>query len=108
MDFSDSFERSMRRAEEHVEQLKNEFDRLSVEPCMKDANIGDRVVVACGLIGMGHQWVRREAVVIEKGDTSYCVRFKKEFSHDDVKEKWIHRLLVTDVLSSSAEPDYAI
>lgn len=82
-------------------RLDSEFRRLCCEPSAKTPEAGSRVIVAAGLIGMGHPWIRLEATVIECGDTSYKVRFAthKEYGTNRLQETWVHQALITDVLA---------
>lgn len=73
------------------------FRKLLCEPTPTVAEVGDRVVFAGGLIGFGHNWVRLEGVVLEKGDTSYKVQFE-DLGRTHIE--WIHPALVTDVLKT--------
>lgn len=80
------------------EKRRSEFERLACEPCIKAAEVGDRVLVSAGAAGRGFEWERLEAVVIEVADTAY----KLEFIGRDLNGKpdtgWIHKFIVTDVL----------
>lgn len=82
-------------------RLDEGFQRLCCEPTTKIPKKGDRVIVAAGFIGMGHPWVRLEAVVMECGDTSYKVRFADRAERVDKSDKWVHQALITDVLSNA-------
>jgi hypothetical protein len=82
-------------------RMDDEFRRLCCEPSAKTPTTGCRVLVAAGLLGMGHPWIRLEATVIECGDTSYKVRFT-DYRHvltKELEEKWVHQSLITDVLA---------
>ena len=81
------------------------FQRLQAQAVQHAPCAGDRVVVACGLVGWGHLWNRAEAVVLEVGDVSVYVRFTDhtmQWSVGDQRgkqvEKWVHPALITDVL----------
>lgn len=77
---------------------ESEFLRLAAEPCQKTPVVGDRVLVAVGLLGMGHPWVRMEGVVLEVGDTACFVRLKDRMLQKE-EEEWVHNTLITDVLA---------
>ena len=94
-DWARELSRSMRQADNHRTRLYAEFGKLIAEPCMKVSSIGDRVIVATGLLGKGHIWARTECTVIETGDTSVKVRFTGDYINRD-DEMWIHPLLITD------------
>lgn len=98
----DWFSRMMDRADKHHEQMDAEFCRLAVEPSAKRPGIGDRVLLAVGLLNMGHLWMREEATVLECGDTSFRVQFRdrKEYSTNAPMERWVHQAIITDVLAS--------
>lgn len=88
----------MKHIDRYHEDLGGEFRRLCAEPCMKTANPGDRVVVAVGLLSMGHPWVRREGVVLEVGGGSVKVRMSD--LQDQSREMWIHPALIVDVFEA--------
>lgn len=93
-DFFDSVDR-------HHAQRRAEFEKLACEPCVKEAKVGDRVLCAAGPLGMGFEWERHEATVIEVADTAYKVRFahRKEYGTDMQQEVWAHKFVITDVLN---------
>ena len=76
------------------EYLRQEFDRLLVEPNMKPIEPGMRVIIAAGLIGHGYPWIRTEVEVVDIADTSILISFLGKN-----KPEWIHPALITDVLS---------
>jgi hypothetical protein len=85
-------------SDEHARR-DEEFRRLLVDPSATQAEVGDRVVVAAGLLGRGWQWIREEAEVIAVGETSYKVRFVETPEDDgEPTEQWIHPAIVIDVL----------
>lgn len=86
--------------DEH-KKMDNEFRRLCAEPTQTVPTVGDRVVVACGFLGMGHLWERSEGLVEEVGDTSVRVRFVEYKPYGEPKGslvKWVNPNLITDVL----------
>lgn len=85
------------------EKLDSEFIRLAAEPCQKLATVGDRVLVAGGLIGRGHAWVRLEGLVLETADTACRVRFVGREFKGEPDETWVHNVLITDVLGKRQE-----
>lgn len=96
----DDFMEDLRDIRKGHNQIEQEFRKLAIEPCGKVPLVGDRVIVATGLLGMGFLWVRKEAVVIETADTSYHLRFKDEVDYKTKMplEIWVHQALITDVL----------
>lgn len=90
---------SFRHAEKAADETKQQFEKLNLDRCMEIPNVGDTVIVAAGLLGMGFPWVRYEALVLATGQNSYRVRFLDyEGFRDRVVEQWIHPALVTDVI----------
>lgn len=88
------------------ERERREFEKLLLDQCADIPKVGDKVVVACGLLGMGFPWIREEAVVAEVGSSSYKVRFpgRIDFTTQQPSTKWIHAALVTDVLAAQGQP----
>lgn len=86
----------------HHESQDEDFRKLLVEPSAKTPSLGDHVIVATGFLGMGFNWIREEAVVLECGDTSYKVQFTdcKHIVDGTPTVKWVHQALITDVLTS--------
>lgn len=87
---------------EYHRKIDNEFHKLCCEPSQKIPKLGQRVIVAAGLLGMGHLWIREEAIVEEVGEVSIKVRFTnyKPFNGErGSHELWIHPALITDVLN---------
>ncbi len=80
--------------------MDNEFRKLAIEPTMVVPEVGDTVIIAAGLLGMGHVWVRKEAVVLMAGDTSYKVEFVDDKHPMTGKNyvKWVVQTLITDVI----------
>lgn len=83
----------------HREQQRREeaVAKLVADPLMEIPEIGDTVVVACGLIGHGFDWIRKECVVVAKGQATYKVRHTGH-SKPLSWEEWIHPCLVTDII----------
>jgi hypothetical protein len=100
-DLAREFREGMRHAHRHCENLDKNFRRLLAEPCMTAPEVGDRVVVASGLLGMGHPWIRHEAIVLEIAGAECRVRFidYQSFSGDP-KEMWVHPSLITAVIKT--------
>jgi hypothetical protein len=95
----DAFD-AMRQFEKDRERRQAMFNRLLADPCMKIPEINDRVLVAAGLLGMGFDWSRLEALVIAVADASIKVRFDKDHYF---REQWIHPALIVDVLGPTSE-----
>ena len=88
------------RIDEYHNKREQEFEKLAIDPPARTAEVGDRVLVSAGVLGMGFEWERLEATVIEVADTAYHIRFKdkKEYGTYYSKEVWAHRFAITDVL----------
>ena len=103
MDFDmNSFYRDMERIDRIHAELRDEFTKLCIEPSAKRPNIGDRVIVAVGLLQMGHLWIREEATVLEVADTSFHIEFKDKvvYGTNEPRRVWVHQALITDVLEA--------
>ena len=85
--------------------LDSEFEKLCVEPCATTPQVGDRVLIAVGLLGMGHLWIREEAIVFECANTAYRVRFahREDYETKQTLEMWVHQSLVTDVIGGEKQ-----
>lgn len=100
----DGWHERMQRAEDYADRMRDEFCKLAIEPCTAIPKVGDRVLVAAGLLGMGHLWVREECEVLACGDTSYKVRFlnyKPVFEPVGSKTEWVHQALITDAVGAN-------
>ena len=99
--FDDEFEK---RIHEGHKRLDDDFRRLCMDPCSTAPQVGSRVVVAVGLLNMGHPWIREEGVVVEVGSTTYRVKFNRRYvvGGDEVV-KWIHQALIIEVLEQEDE-----
>lgn len=84
--------------ERYQNEKRDEFEKLACEPCIKEAKVGDRVLVAGGPSGRGFDWVRLEAVVLELADTAYKLHFVDRLICGKPDIAWIHKFIVTDVL----------
>lgn len=89
--------------ERHKEKMRAAFEKLAADPCKKNAEIGDRVLVSAGPIGKGFEWERLEAKVLDIADTAYKLQFIEQDPHRDPHVGWVHRCLVTDVLAKRTE-----
>ena len=96
--YDDPFD--FREIEESYKKREAEFEKLSTDPPCGEIKEGTRVLVAAGPIGMGFDWIRLEATVIEVADTAYCVQFKDQIDYNtrQPKEMWVHRNIITDIL----------
>ncbi|RJQ30350.1 hypothetical protein C4565_00770 [Candidatus Parcubacteria bacterium] len=106
MGFEDNFYEHMNNIDRYHHKQDEEFKRLCAEPCMKIPKPGDRVIVASGFLGMGLLWNRKEAEVLEVGETSVHVRFIDYYLVGEGKgkhKKWIHPALITDVLENKID-----
>ena len=98
MGIFENLEDSFREADRRRRQTEAEFEKLACEPCLKEAKEGDKVLVAAGVMGRGHHWMRLEAEVLRVADTAYYVRYVKYTNYKgEVVEEWVHRFAVTDV-----------
>ena len=93
-----------------IKQKHNErntyFDELLANPCTQPVTVGDRVVVAAGLIGFGFKWERLEATVLEKGQNSIKIELDHKHLVNNVNwELWIHPAVITDVLGPCAQKE---
>jgi len=86
--------------DDYHRKREDEFNKLVCEPCLKSANVGDRVLVSSGVVGRGFAWERLECLVMEVADTAYKVNFvtRKCYSTNEPDISWVHRFAVTDVL----------
>jgi len=83
----------------HRDELHDQFKKLLAEPTTQIPKVGDTVVVAVGLLNMGHPWIRRAGKVLVAGDTSYKIHFEKQYKHEREKTIiWVHQTLITDVV----------
>ncbi len=96
----ESIENMFKDARNHWSKLEEEFRKIIADPSLKNPEQGDTVVVAAGLLNMGHPWIRKEATVIQVGETSYKISFNnyKMYGEDKPYEIWIHPRLITDVI----------
>jgi len=65
-----------------------------------DIKVGDRVIVAAGLLGRGHLWIRKVCTVLEVAETSCQVKYSQE---NDNWTEWIDLVLVVDTLPPAIE-----
>jgi len=65
-----------------------EFKKLDTE-----FKVGQRVVFACGLVGHGLSYERKEAKIIEVGQSSVKIQFG-DFEH------WVQPSIITDILEN--------
>lgn len=89
---------AMRMADRHHTLLQAEFERLRSEQPASPAKVGDRVIVASGLLQRGPVWHREEMHVIGVSDTCVKVRLPSG-SLDGSNEVWVSNVLVTDILT---------
>lgn len=106
-DFDESFLENMFKGFDEAIKSANskddEYKKLASDPCMKIPEVGDTVVVAAGLLGMGHIYIRMGAKVLIVGDSSYFVQFddyKLGLDKENYKT-WVNPVLVTDVIKKS-------
>ncbi len=90
--FDDNF---FKRINEEKDKREFEVKRLMAEPPKESPKVGDKVIVAVGLLGHGFNWIRQECKVLEVADNSVKIKWKD--SHD--WEEWIHPAFITDILS---------
>ena len=75
----------------------NEYQRLYEDVSVGVPEVGDRVVVAAGIIFNAHPWLRLEGEVIEVGNVSAKVRLITN-SRGETAECWIPISFITDIL----------
>ena len=87
--------------DDYHKKRRAEFEKLAAHPPAQSAEVGSRVLVSAGVLGMGFEWERLEGVVLEVADTAYNVRLKDKYHDDRTKDMWVHRFAVTDVLATA-------
>ena len=104
--WEDYFWKDMHNMHEEKNQEREEFKRLLSDRPSTVPQVGSRVLVAAGFLGMGHIWIREEGVVEECGDTSYKIRFINYTPYSKEKgslSQWVHQSLITDVLKGEKQ-----
>jgi len=91
----DFFE-SMKRVEEDNTKREQEVEKLMAEPPEEMPLVGDKVIVAIGLLGYGYNWIRHECEVLEVASHSVKIKFRRYGL--DICEEWIHPGFITDIL----------
>ena len=86
-----------REANEHHRIQENEYERLKADIPRK-VNIGDKVIVAIGLLGHGFRWIRQECEVIETASNSTKIRLQEKHLDGSFYEYWIDPALIIDVI----------
>lgn len=81
-----------------AEEYSREFARLQTDPCCQIPKVGDRVVVAVGLLGLGHLYIREECEVLECGATTYKIQHSGRDEYENWV-KWVHQALIIEVLT---------
>lgn len=91
------FEASERRAEKFKAQLDAEINRLRNNDSALLPVVGDRVLVAVGVLLRGHLHLRREAVVTEVATSAVKVHCEERphYSWDE----WVPLFAITDILA---------
>jgi len=94
-----------KRIDERHNKKIDEFHKLLIDVCCIVPVVGDTVIVAAGLLGMGFDWERKEAVVLAVGGNSYKLQFvnEKDIITQKPKVMWIHPALVTDVIRDNVK-----
>ena len=95
MDIFDDFLKMHREIEDHRKKLDEQYSMLRREP-PKLLRVGDTVLVAAGLLGRGHPWIRKDCIVKEVSDLSVKVYRKESPSYE--WEEWIDPVLIVDVI----------
>lgn len=75
-----------------AQEIHEYISKLIAEPCLKNMNVGSRVLIASGCCGGGHLHSREEGVITEIADECVKVRVKGR------SDKWLIKPLVVDVL----------
>ena len=100
------FDKMQASADSYHARMRQEVEKLKSEPCLKECNVGNRVLVASGIYGHGHEWIRSECVVTEVADE--CVKVKHQRNPDKPSEysdweHWVGKWAIVDVLSDRRE-----
>lgn len=95
--FNDFFEYFDNIHKEHNKQ-EEEYDRLRSDP-PKALYIGDKVLVALGLLGYGFRWIREKGEIIAIADSSVFIKFERtHIITREPLELWIEKTLITDII----------
>ena len=107
MDFFESLNESLRRAEEHNERKRMDHERMLAEPCSKTIEAGNRVLVRADMLGAGcgFAWELRECLVVQVANYGLQVSLQSRYGRERGPDfYWIGRELVVDVLPPSDVP----
>jgi hypothetical protein len=75
-----------------------EYSKLMQRETVLLPKVGDRVLVAIGILGFGSICARDEGVCIECASTTYKIRFYNPEEPDDSPDIWVHQNLILDIL----------
>jgi len=81
---------------DYKDKIEEEYNRLKGGGIPKNIKVGDKVIIAAGIIGRGFVWVRKQCEVIEVCDTSCLVKHKGKYDSDNWEE-WIDKFLIVDI-----------
>lgn len=84
------------------ERRNREADRLIADGPYRDCKVNDRVLFACGLIGIGNWYDREEGTVIDVTNDSVKIRIDYPESKGYF-ERWIHASFVLEILQRKRE-----
>ena len=104
MSFYDSFSSFRQLDDERNTEIRRLRDAAAKKPI--SPKIGDRVLVAIGLIGHGVAWLRHECVVVDVSKTAIKVEWPR-VGHTTKElgpthSEWVDRPLVTDIIKCEA------
>lgn len=94
------FSEAINRIDKKHDKMYEEVNRLMADPPKEMPIVGDRVIVAIGLLSRGHLWLKAEAVVKEVGENSVKVECD-QYQDKQPWTEWIHPALITDNLKAS-------
>lgn len=94
-DFLNDLNEGFKDARKHVSDMNELYEKLRIDPCMTEPEVGNKVIFLPGMINEGHLWIRKEAVVLEVASSAIKIRYD---SYGQLKENWIDPNLIVDVL----------
>jgi len=98
----DFFE-SMKRADENNDKRKRQIDKLMADVPKEMPKVGDKVIIASGLLGHGWDYIRREGIITEIADYTVKAKWENYPGHStvDIREEWMHPAFIVDTLKPS-------
>lgn len=83
-----------REIDKHHKIQEDEYKRLASDT-PKSVKIGQKVLVAVGLLGHGFHWIRQECDIINVSGNSSKIKW---ISYGSVHEYWIPNCLITSII----------